>query len=427
MSTTTRTTRRLRTVVVGAAVAALLAPGAAVAAPADPPGALPVVGPVVLPSRVQALLDRLPAVPARPVGGEVGPGSPLLVDGGVVAGTGVDGSGAPRAFRWRDGVRTDFPAAPGDTTQAAAVDARGVVAVNVWHDDDGPFPVLWHPDGTVQELPAGVFGASVAALGDDGTAVGSATLATPAPGSEGDTAVAWRDGVLTDLAPGGFDASARDVNARGVVVGLTHRADLDNTGWVWRDGTTTDLAAPAGARSTAATHVNDRGDVAGSVRLGDREDTGALWVGGTDLRYLGGTGGYLTDLDERGTAVGVLWRDTPYGVGDPVTVDRHRVTRLRVDHAGGAVASAVDDLGVVVAGHQGAWPSRRAAVWVHGVPVALTVPAGWEVVESAATDVADGRVVGWVRLPDATPRTPRYRAVVWDLLPTAAQVARWLP
>lgn len=426
--------RRTRVLgVVAVATAGLLAPGAAVAVeppvPDLPPGALPVAEPVRVPDRVRTLLRRLPAVRGTEVGavGELGR-SPMIATSGVVAGTGA----GHVAYRWDGGAVTTFPASPGTRTQAEAVNAAGQVVVNAWTDDGGPFPYLWHPDGAVEALPFEIESASVAALSDGGVAVGATTLLTPAPGSEGTTAVIWRDGRLHDLAPGGFDATARGVNARGDVVGLTHRlGGPDNTGWVWRDGTVTDLPTPPGFADTIADQVNDRGDVRGGIRIphvSASTHVGAVWFGGTDLRHLGANPGWLSDLNERGLAVGNMWRDAddPF-VTDAVTVDRHRVTRLLTTSGGPSSANAVNDLGIVV-GHEDRRGRPQAVAWVLGVPVTLGAPAGLrDVVASSATGVDErGRVVGWVSLRSDGPGPARPRTVVWDVLPTLQQVEAWL-
>ncbi|UZN04191.1 hypothetical protein [Cellulomonas sp. S1-8] len=269
-------------------------------------------------------------------------------------------------------------------------------------------------------------------VNDHGVAVGGTTMRTPAPGSEGSTAVAWRDGQLHDLAPGGFDAVAWDINERGAVVGVTHRGD--NTAWVWRDGVVTDLPAPPGLSSTSADQVNDRGDVRGGLdiqAIASGTQIGAVWFGGTDLRHLGASPGWLADLNEKGVAVGIVWQGgTVPGDGGPwlhdaVTMDRHRVTRLRTTSGGPSTASAVNDLGIVV-GDEVRQGRRQAVAWVLGIPVPLAGPAGSPVVESRATGIDErGRVVGWVRLP-GDEATNEGRAVVWDLVPTRQQLQRWL-
>jgi|GEM_PF-896755 len=426
--------RRVGALVATTLATALLLPGAAVAAEPLPPGALPVVEPVGVPGRVLELLRRLPAVRPAAVGPATNLGGPFVVStSGVVAGSTVGTSWDDfQAYRWRDGVVTEFPAGPGERSQAVAVNASGLVAVSVYRGDVGPLPYLWHPDGTVEALPLETEWGSVTDVADDGVAVGVTTMRTPAPGSEGYTAVMWRDGQLHDLAPGGFDAVAWDVNERGAVVGGTSR--LDNTAWVWRDGVVTDLPAPPGLTSTTADQVNDRGDVRGGVRIpqvAPGTQIGAVWFGGTELRHLGAGPGWLVDLNEKGLAAGNLWRggtmpgDEEPWVVDAVTMDRHRVTRLRTTSGGPSSASALNDLGIVV-GDEVREGRRQAVAWVLGLPVPLGGPAGSPVVESRATGIDErGRVVGWVRLPGDTD-TSQGRAVVWDLVPTRQQVGRWL-
>ncbi|WP_136518608.1 hypothetical protein [Cellulomonas telluris] len=411
---------RVRGLAVATLAVALLTPGAAVAAapvPDLPPGALPVVGPVQVRDQVRALLRRLPAVRATDVGaaGERGY-APVIARSGVVAGTGP----GLVAYRWDGRVVTHFPGGPGTRTEAVAVNGPGQVVVHAWTDDGGPFPQLWNADGSVAALPLETGSGSVTALDDRGAAVGATTLLAPAPGSGGYTAVVWRDGRVHDLAPGGFDAVAWDVNERGHVVGLTHRAGgPDNTGWVWRNGVVTDLPTPPGFADTTADQVNDRGDVRGGIHIPDVSagtHVGAVWFGGTDLRHLGANPGWLADLNEKGLAVGNLWRGDELFTADAATVDRRRVTRLLTTSGGPSAAAAVNDLGIVVGAERRAGRTQAVA-WVLGVPVALGAPGGWsDVVASGATGVDEGgRAVGWVRLRSDGADAPA-RTVVWDVL-----------
>lgn len=438
---TSRIGARSRVLVVGTVALALLVPGAAVAAgPADaapagapaptppaPPGALPVVTAPALPARAQALLDRLPPIRPRVVAQNIHSiVPPFFSPSGMVVGTGWTG-GDFHAFRALDGMQSFPPVRYPYVTYPVAVNAKNQIAVryHLTYDDaearSGRYPAIWHPDGTFEELPNTRFWAgSVEAIDDDGVVYGSQELPGATPDDWELTAVRWRDGQIERIGPAVYPSSAHDVNAHGVVLGSAGPSTA-RVGWTLLDGEVTYLPVTEGVTSHSTRQLNDRGDVIGGIRWPGGTG-GAVWYGGTTLRYVADVG--LGDINEAGTAVGTRHRTRPDGRTEPVVVDRHRATLLPTGDDLGGRATAINELGVVTGFEWADQDARdeRPVVWVRGVRVPLAAPAGWDVLYGQATDVDErGRVLGWWVTSDH-----QTRAVVWDLLPTAQQVERWL-
>jgi len=186
------------------------------------------------------------------------------------------------AFLWQNGVLTDLGALI-DSSQAAAVNARGVVV----------------------------------GVSENG-------LIDPLNGVLAVHAVVWNDGQIIDLGTleGGYESLASDINDRGEVVGNSQNAIPDPFGYggvqtravLWRNGTLQDLGTLGTGNDAITNFVNERGQVAGwsytnstpsPVRGSPTQDP-YLWENGAmlDLGTLGGTLGFPMALNDRGQVVG---------------------------------------------------------------------------------------------------------------------------
>ena len=126
-----------------------------------------------------------------------------------------------------------------------------------------------------------------------------AELAAPSVEATSPTPTPWYDlGTL-----GGAEANPIGLNNRGEIVGVSQSADGSSHGFRWRDGVMTDLAPGTGS---AATAINDHGDIVGSIAIDDLHTHAALWRHGTltDLGTLGGSSATATAINARGDVIG---------------------------------------------------------------------------------------------------------------------------
>lgn len=177
----------------------------------------------------------------------------------------------------------------------------------------------------------------------------------------------WQRGRLTDL--GVLEAGpdergmARDVNARGDVVGSSDRGGRQRA-VLWRKGHLVDLG-DLGSGSSYASAVNDRGQIVGTSWTAAGEPRGFIWERGR-MRDLG-VGGFTQPLDinNRGQVVGWSGR----GVEGPQHAflwQRGTVTWLQTSTM--SRATAINDRGEI-AGSVTDWttePISRAVRWYHG-------------------------------------------------------------
>ncbi|GAA3345016.1 hypothetical protein GCM10020358_50500 [Amorphoplanes nipponensis] len=188
----------------------------------------------------------------------------------------------------------------------------------------------------------------------------------------------WQHGRMTDLGvlEAGPDerAMARDVNARGDVVGSSDRGGRQRA-VLWRRGHLIDLG-DLGSGSSYASAVNDRGQVVGTSWTARGEPRGFIWQHGR-MRDLG-VGGYTQPLDinNRGQVVGWSGRGAD-GPQHAFLWQRGKVTWLAAGTP--SRATAINDRGEV-AGSVTDWtsePISRAVRWHHGTMSYLgSLPGG---------------------------------------------------
>ncbi len=207
----------------------------------------------------------------------------------------------------------------GYTGKALDVNNAGVI-VGYYHT---PFTyttsiaVRWDLAGVMTELPlpdaCGGGPARAYAVNQVGDVAGMCSVRV---GDEWVTkAVLWPKGGAAVVLPppsGYPDATARDVNNRGDVIGSAFVGDLRSP-VIWSKGLPTVLELPSGYPAGDADFINDGGLIAG----GTAEDPvrSLLWTrGAPQLLALpdGWTGCFAMDITEAGTTLGYAYRSEPY-------------------------------------------------------------------------------------------------------------------
>jgi probable HAF family extracellular repeat protein len=190
---------------------------------------------------------------------------------------------------------------------------------------------LVEPDGRVVPMrPFGFSNAWARALNGRGQVIGdyAESLSTwPFRG------FVYSNGVYADLVTlGGANASARDINDSGVIVGRADMAGGVSHAFVYAGGTMRDLGTLGSAsRSSVAVALNGAGQVAGESETDDPLIPGAdfpdevyrthavLWSGGKmrDLGTFGGVESHATAINEAGDVVGYADTATLATLRDP--------------------------------------------------------------------------------------------------------------
>lgn len=337
-----------------------------------------------------------------------------ITDSGVVVGYSSELRVPDHAWRWQDGTMSTLYGFGGDTWPVDVNDSGQTVG---WSSSpEGRGVVLWEPDGTTVVLAEPETDAWASAIDERGRVAGTVTR----DGVQ--RAVLWHDGVTTDLGAlgdGPVSTSLRDaLNERGEVVGTSWVSGRPHA-FLWRDGVMTALPTPAGATSTAL-GVDDRGRVLGRVDDPAGPDGPVVWADGRV---------HLLDPDGRaGFDPRVVHEDgLVAGRGGPsgdVPMVWERRTGLRV--LPGVDGTVGDALGLGRPGLVGGFTrpgteyTRRAAVWVLGVPVPLgeRVAGSSRPTDSVVSDVNDqGQAVGYLWLQEPVTGDPYAVAVIWELVP----------
>ncbi|MFJ2823398.1 hypothetical protein ACIO7M_20090 [Streptomyces toxytricini] len=338
-----------------------------------------------------------------------------------------------------------LPAGSTHSSVQAMNDAGDVVGLAYGDDGTGRL-VRWGADGTPTLLQGagGGSGGSAAAVAEDGTVAGAAD--TP----DGVRHPARWDGAgrLTRLEePSGFvEGEVRDVNDSRIAVGHLSTGSTALPARWGADGRAVLLRLPARATGGTATGINERGEITGHVSLPEDRTRAVRWdrMGRVhDLGSLGGAYAEPSDINDRGTVVGLAtdaggtWKavQAPRGsrlkalpsqeagargvhVNDSdVAVGNVKDRSLRwsggtavelrwLSSAGPTSVKGLNDAGTSI-GTSGA----RAVTWdAQGRATALPVPAGADRAEPVAINGA-GVVAGNAAAPGTWP--VRWRAVVW--------------
>lgn len=250
---------------------------------------------LLAPGRLSAQHTRYKLIDIGTLGGPTAleqpfPGSQLLNNAGVVAGTAETTTPDPnapnclnqdcflsRAFRWRGGVLTDLGTIPGGTiSSASSINAQGWIAGGSTTAEIDPFSacgfqplcpqfhaVLWK-HGTIIDI--GTLGKGLESgtryVNNSGAVVGFSTIDTsPDPFSPLGTpahAFIWRNGVMRDLGtlggPDSFPSGGCDNQRSDLVAGSSFVDSTPNaaTGtptqhvFIWDNGKMTDIPTLGG-------------------------------------------------------------------------------------------------------------------------------------------------------------------------------------
>ena len=202
-----------------------------------------------------------------------------------------------RAVVWDHGQVIEIPI--GDPCVATAINNKGHVGGRC----GGP-AWLWRDGQLVYiDLLPGYGSADIAAINDADVVAGSMF-----DGRGGSTAFRWEKGVVTDLGAlaGRLGSAAAGINARGQIAGTVRTATDPSVvePVVWEGNTVTPLAGAWGVFQGIARGINNRGDVVGSGSFVDGSGDGTfVWSRGT-FRFLDAPYFVVSDINDRGTAVG---------------------------------------------------------------------------------------------------------------------------
>jgi probable HAF family extracellular repeat protein len=329
----------VRALVCTAALASIVLPGAAQAAPQAAPD-VPSYLVVHLPTLdapdgfggawTAAVNDRGDVVGTSYVAGTVFTHAVLwrrgqIVDLGVLPGgsrstaTGINnrgqvvgfsdvGGGITHPFLWQHGRMTDLGSPTDGSAWAQWINNKGEITGNAAFRDptlSAPSFVWSRGSFTPIALP-GEPSMEVHQINDGGQVVGTAAL--HGPGMSGLRAFVWRAGVLTEVPTlGGRSSLGTAINGHGRVIGY---ADLPQVGvshgFVWRTGVPRDLN-PSGDPVLRPTAIDDRGRVFGFT-IPDGFGP-FLWRHGVivDLTAHGlGRGSRIADVNSHGVLAGVF-------------------------------------------------------------------------------------------------------------------------
>jgi probable HAF family extracellular repeat protein len=281
-------------------------------------------------------------------------------------------------------------------SRAAAINDRGQVVGTSdvpFADDGGPgedrgtHPFLWQ-DGVMTDLGLDFSGASD--ISNDGTVlVNSGRF-------DFGVAFLWKDGVLTQL-KGLSDVldAASALSPNGQVAGFSvpdHQfSTIDAVVWD-KSGAITNLGILAGTARSSARDINAKGQV-----VGDFDSRAALWSGGhfTDLGTLGGQFSIANGINAKGTIVGCSeFTGGGFGSYHAFVWNDGVMSELLPTLSGGhSCANDIDNAGRVVGWADLASGVFHAVIWDHGVITDLGLLAGAGSSQAIAIN-AKGTVVG---------------------------------
>ena len=197
--------------------------------------------------------------------------------GGQVVGASYDGSGSIRAYIYENGAMRSLGTLGGDYSIANDVSGNGQVAgMSLTATNEAHLFVYANGAMTDAGSSAPNMGLWAAAINNDTDVVG---MWVPPVGYAGYTGFLYREGVLTELAPGYTEPA--DINNAGVIVGYAHFG-LEGHAFVW-DATSgmqdvNTLIDPAlGLTLSVIQGVNDVGQLTGrGYRAATGEDIAVL-------------------------------------------------------------------------------------------------------------------------------------------------------
>jgi probable HAF family extracellular repeat protein len=219
----------------------------------------------------------------------------------------IERNATPYPFIWEDGVVTELPPLPSESSGVArAINDRGQIVGDIALKH----AVLWE-GGAVTELVSSFdlrFSCSADAINKRGQIVGSCN----------GSAFLWDDGVVTLLPtlPGGDFAMASGINRFGTTVGGSQTVDGEFHAVLWRKGEVFELARLPGSTFSTAIAINNHGQAVGFARDASGVIQAVLWQKGAiiSLETLPGAPQTVARaINDRGQIVGqagaqpVLW------------------------------------------------------------------------------------------------------------------------
>jgi probable HAF family extracellular repeat protein len=301
-------------------------------------------------------------------------------EAGWVVGEAHTGTNATRAFLWKPGSgMTDLGTLePTDTySRAYAInDAGWVVGASGSSSTLLSEAVLWRPGEPPIALGVPGGHSNALAINNSGLVVGTYEVGTLPNRLR---AFAWQNGVFRDLPALGIPPSrAQGVSDAGVIVGGSRKAGtIGEEAVAWYPGETgprdLGVTAAVGSRNSAARDMNARGDVVGFAVIQNGGIGAFIWHPGVGASLLAApTPGLLdeaTAINDAGRAVGIVQSRTPV-LWDPVA---GQVSLPRTAGATTGYANAISNSGYI-AGYlnSSANPDTpRAVLWRLGqAPVA---------------------------------------------------------
>lgn len=205
------------------------------------------------------------------------------------------------------------PRYPWGTASINGMNERSQIVGSMGREDSPASAFVWQ-DGAIRYLPTlpdpgppGVGWTSATAIDARGVIIGTSTT----DGGASVHLVMWRDGRIIDLGllPGASTCTPIGHSAlfeTGYIVGSCYGPGADVVrGFVWHRGTLTDVGN-LGQPSAAVTDVNERGQAVGTAQVAGASHHGFVWERGVmiDLGTLGGAVSTPTDIDEQGRITG---------------------------------------------------------------------------------------------------------------------------
>jgi len=187
-----------------------------------------------------------------------------------------------------------------------SVNGHGQIAVTSQSGRAAAF--LVSADGSAQSLASlDGYQSNVSDVNDSATVVG---ISSPLRGGGNYHATMWKDGRPTIL-PGfvGRSSNAAAINDAGIIAGWTYTRLTPYSGVghaVWWDSTGVHELGAGGGVSSGAYGLNNHGTIVGGTRFADGQERGTIWKDGvvTHVGTLGGTRSLLSDVNDRGWAIG---------------------------------------------------------------------------------------------------------------------------
>ncbi len=284
---------------------------------------------------------------------------------------------------------------------------------------------------------------SATVLNNRGTLAGWADTPTPDPFPsfcfDDDCFVShafqWHGGVRTDLGAltDGVSSQANWISASGLIAGVSENGEIDPLipglpefrAVLWRNGHITDLGTlPEGGYESFANAVNGTGQVIGGA-LNTVPDPNSLvgpgflptqtraflWEHGVmqDLGTLGGTDAMAQFINERGQVVGLSYTSSapntscpfflPLALGSFIWDEKSGMRNLGTLGGTCAVATGVNNAGIVIGDNVNDEPIQRAFLWDNGSIKDLGGTIGGN--QAAAEGVnQSGQVAGFATLAD---------------------------